>query len=206
MPLLLNDNRDTELFSHFSIPKENSEEYTRLNSFDGSDLAKELGIEIPDGYELRIVMTPQAGTDLEIFMLNHNTKRIAYFNRVEQTDLHFEQLQEDRPVRQVMIWRASRGSDVEATRDIVATVFFQKLKHAYTPVLSDTEQTRDGKRMWERLLDKAMCDETLIAATADLESQSVEIIEDEDELAEKVTWLWGTESCHKERLGVIASL
>ncbi|WP_372836427.1 hypothetical protein [Pontibacterium sp.] len=206
MPFLLDDDRDAELFEHFSDPDQNGDEYARLNAIAGEDISQQIGFQVPEGYELRMVKHPNAVTELEVFMLNHKTERVAYFNRVEKLDLHLDKVGDDKPVSQVMIWRAvGRTGDGKATRDLVQAVFFNMLVDSYNIVVSDSEQTRDGHRMWEGLLLEAMESDELIAAAGDISNGHLYIIETEKQLNAQKKWLWGQKDFHRERVGVIAS-
>ncbi|MCV6589437.1 MAG: hypothetical protein OIF57_10460 [Marinobacterium sp.] len=204
MPFLLEDNRNTELFEHFADSEQNTEEYERLNAFEGVDISADIDFSAAEGYELRMVIQPNSMFELEIFMLNHKTKRVAYFNRVERLSLDLDGISNERPISQVLIWRAARGNDARATQGLVQAVFFRKLVCDYNIVVSDSEQTRDGARMWESLLYDAMVDDDLIAAAADMATKEIALIIEESDLDKQKTWLWGQEEVHRERLGLIA--
>jgi hypothetical protein len=206
MPFLLDDDRTAEMFEHFAESELNGEEYIRLSKIQGHDLSASIEFTLQDGYELRIVEQPNDGTELLIFMLNHITQRVAYYNCVERIDLHLDTISEDKPISQVMIWRAIRGEDAKASHNLVQAIFFKKLINNYNIVVSDTEQTRDGSRMWESLLFDAMESPDHIAATADTKSLHVNIIHNEKQLNSQVKWLWGQQDFHRNRLGVIAKL
>ncbi|SDZ93863.1 hypothetical protein [Marinobacterium iners] len=205
MPLLLRDEKEHELFAHLSDPDQNQEEYARLMQQESVELGASLGIDLPEGYELRMIEHRNEEKELEIFVLNHETKRVALFNRIEKTNYHLDGIS-DKPVKQAMIWRQNRKADSVATRDVVEAVFFRKLVHEYNIVVSDCEQTRNGKRMWERLLDIAIDTEGLMAAVGDAINGKVTRIHNEKELAAQEKWLWGQMDFHRERLAVIASV
>jgi hypothetical protein len=205
MPLLLRDDKEYELFAHLSDPDQNQEEYTRLMQKESVELGTFLGIDLPESYDLRMIEHRNEQMELEIFVLNHVAKRVALFNRIEKTDIHLDGIS-DKPVKQAMIWRQNRKADNVATRDVVEAVFFGKLVKEYNIVVSDSEQTRNGKRMWERLLDIAMDTDGLMAAVGDARNGKITQIHNEKELAAQEKWLWGQMDFHRERLAVIASV
>lgn len=205
VPFVLDDQQATKLFAHLSDPDQNREEFDRLEQFDSRDLSAEIGLTMPEGYELRIIEHFNEHTELEIFVLNRAEKRVAFFNRVEKTDITLDRINPNKPVKQSMIWRQIRGDDAKATRDITEAVFFKKLVQEYNIVVSDSEQTRDGKRMWESLLYTAMKNPKFVAAVGDAKNGNVSFIRDEKSLATQEKWLWGQCEFHRDRLGVIAT-
>jgi hypothetical protein len=205
MPLLLRNDKEYELFARLSDPDQNQDEYARLMQNKSVELGTSLGIDLPENYELRMIEHRNKRMELEIFVLNHATKRVALFNRIEKTDIHLDGIS-DKPVKQAMIWRQNRRADNVATRDVVEAVFFGKLVQEYNIVVSDSEQTRNGKRMWERLLDIAMYTDGLMAAVGDASNGKISQILNEKEMAAQEKWLWGQMDFHRERLAVIASV
>jgi len=204
MPLLLEDVRESELFAHLSDPVQNQAEYARLDKQESREIGGALGVVLPEGYELRVIEHLNEHTELEFFVVNRKTKRVALFNRIEKTDIHLQGMN-TKPVKQAMIWRQNLGEDGKATRDVVETVFFDNLVQKYNIVVSDSEQTRDGKRMWERLLFRAMETDGLLAGVGDAKTGKVTEIRDEKDLRVQEKWLWGQQDFHRERLGVIAT-
>lgn len=204
VPILLKDVRESETFAHLSDPDQNREEYARLMAQDSTEIGSTLGIDLPKDYELRIIEHLNEHIELEIFVANIKENRIALFNRIEKTEIHLEGIG-DKPIKQAMIWRQSVGADAKATRDVVEEVFFKKLVGSYNIVVSDSEQTRDGKRMWMGLLYTAMNTVGLMAGVGSAKTGKVTEIRGEKDLRAQEKWLWGHLDFHKERLGVIAT-
>ena len=203
MPILLTDEAYHELFDHLFNPAQNGEEYTRLNVVEGDNIGYAVGFEAPANFELKLMPQPQTGIELEIALLDHYRQRVVYFNRVEVvSDLPVEH---EKPVAQVMIWR-EKGSQGSIAHGLVQKVFFNLLVQQYNVVVSDSEQTREGRGMWQGLLKDAVDRPDLEAQTLDMASGEQTPLHNEQDLYNASNWLWGDKEIHRNRLGLIQKI
>lgn len=204
MPLLLDDKAYKELFDHLFDPKQNGDEYVRLNEIVGEDIGYQIGFfDAPSNFELKLMRNPQADIELEIVLLDHYRKRVVYFNRVEV--IEGLPLNHTRPVAQVMIWR-DRTRHGRIASGLVQNVFFGLLVDEYDVVVSDSEQTREGRGMWQGLLQEAIDRSNLEAATLDKSESEETPLTSEEDLYNAGNWLWGTQEIHKNRLALIRKI
>ena len=203
MPILLTDEAYKDLFDHLFDPEQNGDEYTRLNALEGDNIGYNVGFEAPANFELKLLPQPQEGIELEVVLLDHYRERVVYFNRVEViSDLPMDH---ERPVAQVMIWR-ERGSLGSIAHGLVQKVFFNLLVKEYDVVVSDSEQTREGRGMWQGLLSDAVNRPDLEAAILDKISGERSPLRSEKDLYNASNWLWGDKEIHRNRLGLIQKL
>lgn len=203
MPLLLTDEAYKDLFDHLFDPEQNGDEYTRLNALEGDNIGYSVGFEAPANFELKLLNQPQEGIELEVVLLDHYRKRVVYFNRVEV--IEDIPVDHEKPVAQVMIWR-DRSNHGKVASGLVEKVFFGLLVDQYDVVVSDSEQTREGRGMWIRLLGHAVDHPDLLAGTLDKEQGEFTRLASEKDLYNAQNWLWGNKDIHRNRLGLIQKI
>lgn len=99
-------------------------------------------LEDEPGYELRRG-GDERGSVIYFFMLEKPSGKLVYFAECETHDAEFL----GHAVTQVALWRDDTST---AVRGITERVFFDYLLSAWPSVVSDEQQTRDGKAFWIR--------------------------------------------------------
>ncbi|MET4759553.1 hypothetical protein [Endozoicomonas sp. NE40] len=204
MPFLLPDGYSEELFEHLYDPEQNHEEYQRINALTGENLLSHVAFKLTSQHhELKLVRAPECQYELLIALLDHESETILYSNTIDKVELDIPN--DGRPVRQIMIWRDIETNAGDDSHGLVETVFFDFLIEQYNIVVSDSEQTREGRRMWRKLISMAIS-KGLEAGRIDQTKHSYDLIRNRSELNEAAKWLWGEDDIHRDRLAVIMKL
>jgi hypothetical protein len=110
---------------------------------------------------------------------------------------------------QVMVWRTFLAEYQHALRDL-AKLFFHWLLETYRIVVSDSEQTSDGRRFWEYRIADAIADPDYEVMIWDGTKKNEEItpIENIDQFVSQWSpYAWGTDrDVHQHRLLVISKI
>ncbi len=204
MPILLPDGFCEELFEHLYDPEQNNVEYHRIDNMLGEDMLPFIGYQLScDNHELKLIREPENGYELLIALLDHESKSVLYSNTIESVDIDFQR--DGKPVRQILIWRDIETNGGDDSRGLVEAVFFDFLIDQYSIVVSDSEQTREGRRMWRKLISLAISN-GMEAGMIDKKEHKYDLISDRESLNVAAKWLWGEDKIHENRLAVIMKL
>lgn len=192
-------NLDTATFDGMLKKPSENKLQTQMFFTDGSTPEPYLvkGLKIADGFNLY-----SKNNETSIRLIDHRNiddPRIAYAVKV--------QVSEDRighsTCTQVMVWANPRNEEalIGFPRKI-----FNHLLEKHIIVITDKEQTPDGKRFWERRISNAFEDGLFVyykdASSGDGELQS---IQDEDEFFETYEPLgWGYDDEHMHKMFIIS--
>ncbi|MFK0571711.1 hypothetical protein [Endozoicomonas sp.] len=205
MPKMLDDKAAADLRERLEDVDQNEESYNRYCQLQGESLLPLVSFKlVSEHHELKMVRNPDEGIEVQIYLLDHDRKAVLYYNHIEKVDFSIKQ-HTDQPVRQVMIWRENRINGGNDTHGLVESVFFDFLIGQYSIAVSDSEQTRDGRRMWEKLISMAI-EKGMEAGRMDKDNYEYHSIPDIRELTKTSKWLWGDQDVHKNRLAVIMKL
>lgn len=110
---------------------------------------------------------------------------------------------------QVMVWRTFLAEYQHALNGL-AQLFFAWLLETYDIVVSDKEQTGDGRRFWEYRITEAITNPRyeVMVWDGNKEENELHVIASEAEFVSKWSpWAWGTDpEIHPHRLLVIARI
>jgi hypothetical protein len=155
------------------------------------------GISLPENFELK---SNRRKTIIRLLDRNDkNNPRIAYAVDIkisEETIGH-------RSCTQILVWASPNNEDllIGLPRKIV-----NHLLKTYTIMVTDQEQTPDGKRFWERRISQAFKDKNFVYFLDKTSSDSQHLIEDEDDFFENYEAEgWGDDKLHKDRLYIISA-
>lgn len=157
MPRLLVKPSDIrEAFAHLTRTADNAEMYKALSSAERvMDISQEAKCLLAPGYRLirvdhRKVMN---GDQFEIALLNEIEQSVVYYNKVVIApiiDLNC------RPATQNLVWRSANAQHSAVLRDVAQKVFFNYILENYDVILSDNNQTGEGKYFWQRQMSTAL--------------------------------------------------
>ncbi len=110
---------------------------------------------------------------------------------------------------QVMVWRTFLPEHQHALNDL-AKLFFRWLLDTYDIVVSDSEQTGDGRRFWEYRIAEAIADPDYEVMIWDGTKEGNELMHIDDVgqfVSEWSPYAWGTDrDVHQHRLLVISKV
>ena len=204
MPVLLEDGYSEKLFEHLYDPEQNTVEYHRIHALTGEDLLPHVPFTLAsEHHELKLIRSPECQYELLIALLDHESQCVLYSNTIDSVELDIPN--DGKPVRQIMIWRDIETNGGKDSYNLMETVFFEFLIEQYAIVVSDSEQTREGRRMWRKLIAMAI-DKGMEAGRIDEQSHEYHIIRSRQDLNDAAKWLWGEDKIHESRLAVIMKL
>lgn len=205
MPRILDDKAAADLRERLEDVDQNEESYHQYCQLHGESLMPHISFKLTsEHHELKMIRNHDEGMNVQIFLLDHDRKAVLYYNCIEEVDFSIKH-HTGQPVSQIMIWRENRINGGEDTHGLVESVFFDFLIGQYNIAVSDSEQTRDGRRMWEKLISMAI-EKGLEAGRMDKDNNEYHPIPDLRELTKTSKWLWGDQDIHKNRLAVIIKL
>ena len=153
----------------------NSAEVEGMTSFINNN--RENSVKICEHHELDVFCV--AGSGFEIFYACWREKPeiIVYASKVRKIEQHVELVPQGFAGRQVLI----KKFDGSAVRKISSFIFWEVIFKKYGVVISDAEQTADGKGFWMYRLTEAFRN-GLVVRLLNTESRQVKIIRGEQEL------------------------
>ncbi|AUF99813.1 hypothetical protein CXQ81_04145 [Pseudomonas sp. 09C 129] len=157
MPKLLVNHSDIrEAFAHLMRSAENTNMYGNLTGSQRiSDISADAQCVLAPGYRLIRVdhrMRPTSD-EFEIALVNDIEHSVVYYNRVVISaiaDLNC------RPATQNLVWRSPNAQHAAVLRDVAHKVFFNYVLERYDVILSDNQQTGEGKFFWQRQMSNAL--------------------------------------------------
>ncbi|WP_375321606.1 hypothetical protein [Aliivibrio logei] len=157
------------------------------------------GFIIPEGYRF---VTNKKGKQIRLIdKTDSSNPRIIYAVNIELSDKKIGQ----RSCTQVMVW--SDPVEEELTIGLPKKVFSALLEE-YVIMISDEEQTNDGKRFWERRLIQSLKNGHFVYFydSFQLGSQLIQINTVDEFLEEYEPLGWGQDNEHKGKMFIISKM
>lgn len=154
--LLVNTSEIRDQFSHLERTEDNSRFYEVLSAAERlSDISADAQCVLAPGYRLLKVehRLRLNGDEFEIALLNDVDRSVVYYNKVSITaivDLNC------RPATQNLVWRTTNARHDAVLRDTAKKVFFNYILQRYDVILSDNQQTGEGRHFWQRQMSYAI--------------------------------------------------
>lgn len=116
------------------------------------DISAEAGCVMPPGYRLIRVNERKGLHDdtFELALIHDIEPSVAYYNKVTVTDLY------ERQTAHSLVWRSTSAEHAAALQKVAHHVLFYYITDHYDVILSDSEQTGEGKHFWQRQMSKAI--------------------------------------------------
>ena len=155
------------------------------------------GITLPENFELKINNTKNAIRLID--RTDINNPRIAYAVDIEITNEKINH----KSCTQVIVWASPKNEEllIGFPRKV-----FNHLLQKYVIMITDKQQTPDGKRFWERRIIQALDDHCFVYyCDKNLLKNNLQIIANADEFFEIYEPLgWGNDSAHQHKLFAIS--
>ncbi|MBC3348389.1 hypothetical protein HU811_17270 [Pseudomonas sp. SWRI196] len=154
--LIVKDSEVVKIFAHLMVREENARLYDSLVVAEAvSDISADAQCILAPGYRLlRINHRVRPSSDrFEIALVNDLLKSVVYYNQVvisNIVDLNC------RPATQNLVWRSADSRHSAVLRDVAQKVFFNYILNRYDVILSDNQQTGEGKFFWQRQMSNAL--------------------------------------------------
>jgi hypothetical protein len=143
-------------FAHLVRTEDNARLYQRLsNESRFSDISADAKNPVPPGYRL-LRIDPAPGTtihEFEVALLSDVDRSVVYYNQVSVTGISDLNC---RPATQMLVWRSQNAQHQMVLRDVAKNVFFNYILERYDVILSDNNQTAEGKFFWQRQMSLAL--------------------------------------------------
>lgn len=204
MPKLLVKHSDIrEAFAHLMRTADNAELYAALNGSERvTDISRDAQCNLAPGYRLVRVdhrIRPN-GDEFEVALLNDVEFSVVYYNKVMIsviTDLNC------RPATQNLVWRSPNAQHSAVLRDVAQKVFFNYILERYDVILSDNQQTGEGKFFWQRQMSNAIAF-GLHVYYYQMMSAQLQPIETQDALNNLEDQLWSEHDDQQYHLALIS--
>lgn len=154
--LIVKDAEVVKIFAHLMVREENARLYESLVGAEASsDISADAQCIMAPGYRLlRIDHRVRPSSDrFEIALVNDLLKSVAYYNQVVITNIVDLKC---RPATQNLVWRSTDIRHSAVLRDVAQKVFFNYILSRYDVILSDNQQTGEGKFFWQRQMSTAL--------------------------------------------------
>ncbi len=138
---------DTDFNTKLRMPAKNID-HTKHFLAEGVEDFKLAGYITPCGYRL---VKSLKKDQYRLVTNNSNPKTVYLVELIFRTDIVFGKT----TCTQVKVWRTISHEHKAAIRDL-PSIFFANLLQVHRIVVTDEEQTRDGKRFWESVIDWAL--------------------------------------------------
>lgn len=154
--LIVKDAEVVKIFAHLMVREDNARLYESLTAAEAViDISADAQCIMAPGYRLlRINHRERPSSDrFEIALVNDVLKSVAYYNQVvisNIVDLNC------RPATQNLVWRSADSRHSAVLRDVAQKVFFNYILSRYDVILSDNQQTGEGKFFWQRQMSTAL--------------------------------------------------
>lgn len=175
--------------------QQNAETYYK--QIGGVDISKSVSRPIPHGYSL---VRSQTDVGFEISLLCHEKGRVLYYIKGVVLDDVFLG---GKPVTQVLLWRTNNTDYISVTSGLADMVFRELLLEQYNIVVSDSNQTLQGRGFWERQLDYAISYNDNVYRY-DRISCELTPITDRNSISTNKADLWGDSEEYEHILAVIS--
>jgi hypothetical protein len=183
-----------ELFNKPSTNKQEAKKFIANYTIDY--LVDE--INLPEGFELK---SNKRKTNIRLLdRSDKNNPRIAYAVNIKIS----EEIIGRKNCTQILVWASPNNEDllIGLPRKI-----FNHLLKKYTIMVTDQEQTPDGKRFWERRIAQAFKDKHFVYFLDKTSNNpQLHLIKDEDDFFENYESKgWGDDEAHKNKLYIISA-
>ncbi len=156
---------------------------------------KVAGIKLPEGFTL---YSNRKGTSIRLIdRKNYDEPRIAYAVDIEITDQKINH----KTCTQILVWASPKNEDLLIG---FPRLIFNHLLQTYIIMVTDKQQTPDGKRFWERRILQALNDNKYVYYLDKKSNQGLQPLLTEDDFLENFEPIgWGEDKEYQERLFVI---
>jgi|GEM_PF-685844 len=206
MPRLLVKTSDIrEAFAHLMRTADNAALYAALTGAERvADISAEAKCVVAPGYRLIRVDHRKRpnGDEFEIALVNDVESSVVYYNKVMIsiiTDLNC------RPATQNLVWRSSNAQHSAVLRDVAQKVFFNYILEKYDVILSDNQQTGEGKFFWQRQMSSALAFGMHVYYYQMMNAQ-LQPIPDQEALNDLEDQLWSEEEDQQYHLALISKV
>lgn len=206
MPRLLVKTSDIrEAFAHLMRTADNAALYAALTGAERvADISAEAKCVMAPGYRLIRVDHRKRpnGDEFEIALVNDVESSVVYYNKVMIsiiTDLKC------RPATQNLVWRSSNAQHGAVLRDVAQKVFFNYILDKYDVILSDNQQTGEGKFFWQRMMSSALAFGMNVYYYQMMNAQ-LQPIPNQDALNDLEDQLWSEEEDQQYHLALISKV
>lgn len=154
--LLVNPSEIIKTFAHLEKTADNKVLYEELTGAQHThEIAAEAQCLLAPGYSLiRIDHRKRPSSDeFEIALVNTLERSVVYYNRVVIAPIVDLKC---RPATQNLVWRSQDAQHLTVLRDVAHKVFFHYILEKYDVILSDGQQTHEGKFFWQRQMSQAI--------------------------------------------------
>ena len=155
------------------------------------------GIELPENFQLK---SNKKQTIIRLIDRNDfDNPRIAYAVDIELTNEKINQ----KSCTQILVWK--RPGNEEGLNGFPAKIF-RHLLQKYIVMITDKQQTADGKRFWENRIVQALQERCFVYFfDKNLGENKLQSIENSDDFFEYFEPLgWGNDKLHQNKLFVIS--
>lgn len=203
--LILKPTEIVASFAHLMRTEDNSNCYAKLV---GSERVTDIGVDaqcvLAPGYRLiRVDHRERPTSDqFEIALVNDVQRSVVYYNRVvisPISDLNC------RPATQNLVWRTPNAQHAVVLRDVAQKVFFNYILERYDVILSDNQQTGEGKFFWQRQMSNAIALDFHVYYYQMLTAKLLPI-ESQDQLNDLDDKLWSEDDGHEYHLALISKV
>ncbi|NNA36942.1 hypothetical protein HBO97_20715 [Pseudomonas lundensis] len=192
-------------FAHLMRSVENSHLYDLLTKAERTtDISADAQCILAPGYRLLRVdhRVRPSSDEFEIALINDVVKAVVYYNRVAISNIVDLNC---RPATQNLVWRSPDAQHAAVLRDVAQKVFFNYILDRYDVILSDNQQTGEGKFFWQRQMSNALALGLHVyyyqMLTADLEA-----IKNQEELNNLEDQLWAEDDAQEYHLALISKV
>jgi len=206
MPKLMVRNPEIrEAFAHLMRTADNARLYGGLTEAEQiSDISADAQCILAPGYRLLRIdhRTRPTSDEFEIALVNDVEKSVVYYNRVVISaivDLNC------RPATQNLVWRSPNAQHSAVLRDVAQKVFFHYILERYDVILSDNQQTHEGKFFWQRQMSNALA-LNLHVYYYQMLTASLKPIANQDELNDLEDQLWSEDDGQEYHLALISKV
>ena len=185
-------------FGFLVTDKGNHEHYDKLLPQDRKDVHTQVGVVLPESYELARVELDSG--NFAIVLLDHSSERIAYYVKAsvwEDVALNTS------PVTQVLLWRTNDVKHELVTNGLARQIFFKYLLESYNVVASDSHQTAEGREFWIRQTGFALATGSHVYRYHRIECDLIEIT-DHAVIRDNSCDLWGDHEDYSHVLAIIS--
>ncbi|WP_455917388.1 hypothetical protein [Pseudomonas cerasi] len=192
-------------FAHLVRSADNAHLYNLLTGAERTiDISADAQCILAPGYRLLRVdhRVRPSSDEFEIALINDLERSVVYYNRVvisNIVDLNC------RPATQNLVWRSANAQHAAVLRDVAQKVFFNYILDRYDVILSDNQQTGEGKFFWQRQMSNALALGLHVyyyqMLTADLEP-----INNQEDLNNLEDQLWAEDDAQEYHLALISKV
>lgn len=203
--LIVKQNEIRKAFAPLVLTEENTRLYDSVTVAEHSfEISRETRCGLAPGYRLlRIDHRLRPSSDeFEIALVNDIEKSVVYYNKViiaPIIDLNC------RPATQNLVWRTANAQHYAILRDVAQKVFFNYILDRYDVILSDNQQTGEGKFFWQRQMSNALAYGMHVYYYQML-SANLREIADQEALNQLENQLWAEDDGQEYHLALISKL